>query len=74
MVRPAGRVPRERRCTPTRAGTLVVHREEFHPHPLLQPAFEWFFAAWLTRDVCAEVDRLTQLLAGQASTRGGTAR
>jgi hypothetical protein len=49
-------------CTPTAAGTRVVHREEFHPHGPLRPIFERFLGAWLTRDITNEVDRLWQLL------------
>ena len=49
-------------CTPTAAGTQVVHREEFHPHGPLRPIFERFLGAWLARDITNEVERLRQLL------------
>lgn len=49
-------------CEPTAAGTRVVHREEFHPHGLLRPAFERFLGPWLARDIDDEVARLGQLL------------
>ncbi|MGH3305639.1 MAG: SRPBCC family protein [Streptosporangiaceae bacterium] len=54
-------------CTPTAAGTHVVHREEFHPHGLLQPVFERFLGRWLARDIDYEVARLGQLLDEPAS-------
>ena len=48
-------------CTPTPAGTQVVHREEFHSHRLLRPVFDRYLGSWLARDINEEVARLGQL-------------